>query len=338
MSDDKISIVIPCYNEEEHIAACIENMMAQTIGKDMLEVIVVNDGSTDNSWQILLGLEQKYPDNLMLINSEGNGRPGKVRNIGVSYATGNYLLFMDSDDLMVLDAIAIMYDKIKETGVDFVEAEHLDFGDADADKIQRVLDNEPGALDAFDTTPVIREGLYEMPTPAERKHYMQEWGERSCVWAILFDRAFYDRAELFFPEGVLMEECYFGELLMTECTRMYHLSSKLYLYYINMTNGIVHGNNMKKNYMNKHFSIAMLIEELKRRGTFEDFKDEVGWYYFHQVLLLTTHYMKHAFSDFPTVNYIEMKNYMKETFPDYLKAPFVDDGERTLYQTIYGEA
>ena len=80
----------------------------------------------------------------------------------------------------------------------------------------------------------------------------------------------------------------------------------------------------------------MLVSELKKRGTFKDFRFEIGSYYFHQVLLLTTNYMRYAFSEFPIANYIEMKNYMKETFPDYLEAPFLDDDERTLYSTVYG--
>ena len=334
---DKISIIIPCYNEENTVGSCVENIMGQTIGSDMLELVIVNDASTDNTWKVLLELERKYPDNVLVIDCEENGKQGKARNIGVSYSSGNYLMFADADDLMTPDAVEILYRKMKETGADIVECEHLDFGDLDRERLAPVLKGDKKVSDIFETQTVLEEGLYDMEDIWARKDYMRLWGERSCVWGLIINRDFYESAGLYFPEGVFMEECFFGELIMTECRKLYHLSDKLYLYYRNLKNGVTHGENLKKNYMHKHFSYALLVVELKKRGTFSTFVNELAYCYFHNVLLERTYYMKEAFDEFPMANYIEMKNYMKSTFPDYLSAPFIDEDELDLYRAVFGQ-
>lgn len=93
------SVIIPIYNVEKYLAETIESVINQSIGfKKNIELILVNDGSPDNSEQICLEYKEKYPDNIKYINQKNSG-VSKARNKGLSLATGKYINFLDSDDL-----------------------------------------------------------------------------------------------------------------------------------------------------------------------------------------------------------------------------------------------
>ncbi len=104
----KISIIIPCYNAFPYSSDCMEALEKQTIGMDALEIILVNDASTDQTFQMLCKWEQKYPESIMVINLEENGKQGRARNIGIEYASGEFIGYVDIDD--TIDPH--MYDKL----------------------------------------------------------------------------------------------------------------------------------------------------------------------------------------------------------------------------------
>ena len=96
---ERVSIVIPCFNREQYIGASIESCLAQTHAA--AEIVVVDDGSTDRS----VAKIQSYGPRVTCIQSTNQG-PGHARNLGVKAATGDYVQFLDSDDLLVPDALA----------------------------------------------------------------------------------------------------------------------------------------------------------------------------------------------------------------------------------------
>ena len=105
MKKYKISIIVPVYNNEEHIDQCLNSIVNQDIGIDNLQVILINDGSTDNSLNIL----NKYSKpNILVINKKNTG-VSDTRNIGMSKALGKYILFLDSDDYLSLNACRDLY-------------------------------------------------------------------------------------------------------------------------------------------------------------------------------------------------------------------------------------
>ena len=99
-----VSIVIPVYNVEKYLKQCLESVVNQTL--DKIEVICINDGSTDNSLNILKEYEKKY-NNIIIIDQENKG-PGFARNIGMKRASGKYIYFLDSDDYIELNAMEIL--------------------------------------------------------------------------------------------------------------------------------------------------------------------------------------------------------------------------------------
>ncbi|MBE6649559.1 MAG: glycosyltransferase family 2 protein [Ruminococcaceae bacterium] len=106
MNDLKVSVIIPVYNVEKHLARCIESLINQKF--DDYEIIVVNDGSTDNSPQICDEYARK--SDLVKVIHKQNGGVSSARNAGIDSAVGEYIMFVDSDDYVTDDYISTMYE------------------------------------------------------------------------------------------------------------------------------------------------------------------------------------------------------------------------------------
>ena len=113
----KVSVIIPVYNVENYIDKCLNSLVNQTL--DDIEIIVVNDGSPDNSQKIIDKYVKKYPKKVKSFIKK-NGGQGSARNYGLKYATGEYIAYVDSDDWVELDMFEKMYDKAKESNSDIV--------------------------------------------------------------------------------------------------------------------------------------------------------------------------------------------------------------------------
>ncbi len=118
----KFSIIIPNYNKGTYVKDCLESIFNQDIEKHKYEVIVVDDGSTDNSPEII----KQFPVKLMHTNRK---RAGGARNLGLDNASGEYIVFVDSDDFIANDKVLSMLDK-KANGQDiiFLSYKKNDFG------------------------------------------------------------------------------------------------------------------------------------------------------------------------------------------------------------------
>ena len=116
----KIAIIIPCYNVETYIDRCLNSIVNQTMGVENLQVICVDDASTDGTWQRLQAWEQQYPEDIMLIQCEKNGRQGTARNIALQYVQTDFVGFVDSDDWIEADMYEKMYEKMVQYDCDIV--------------------------------------------------------------------------------------------------------------------------------------------------------------------------------------------------------------------------
>ena len=95
---EKISVIIPCYNVQKYIMRCFDSIHSQTYGFENLEVILIDDLSTDNTWSILESLQRKYPENVISLKIQKKGKCGGARNLGMDICTGKYITFVDADD------------------------------------------------------------------------------------------------------------------------------------------------------------------------------------------------------------------------------------------------
>lgn len=128
----KVSIIMPVYNTESYIEQAINSIMQQTLHD--IEIIVINDGSTDKSPIILKKLAEE--DNRLQILSQKNQGQAAARNNGLKIASGEYIYFMDSDDLLIPNALECCYDKCKKENLDFVFFNAESFTDDNLEQIK----------------------------------------------------------------------------------------------------------------------------------------------------------------------------------------------------------
>lgn len=112
----KVSVIIPIYNAEKYLHVCLDSVVNQTLKE--IEVICVDDGSTDASLRIAKEYSEK--DSRVRVCSQKNSSAGAARNKGLSYATGEYLSFLDADDFFELNMLEYAYDKATEVRADIV--------------------------------------------------------------------------------------------------------------------------------------------------------------------------------------------------------------------------
>lgn len=111
---NKVSIIVPIYNEENNLRKCIESLINQTYKN--LEIILINDGSTDNSKEII----DSYKDKRIVAIHKKNTGIGDTRNTGIDKSTGDYIMFVDSDDYIELNCVEILLKNLNENKSDLV--------------------------------------------------------------------------------------------------------------------------------------------------------------------------------------------------------------------------
>ena len=117
MNKCKLSIIVPVYGVEKYIDKCLNSLVKQSLKE--IEVIVVNDGTKDNSQKIIDKYVKKYPDKIKSYIKE-NGGQGSARNYGLKKASGEYIGYVDSDDFVEKDMYKKLYNKAKENNYDIV--------------------------------------------------------------------------------------------------------------------------------------------------------------------------------------------------------------------------
>jgi CDP-glycerol glycerophosphotransferase len=184
MTGRLISVVVPFYNNADQLAECLASIAAQTVTN--LQVIMVDDGSADGSGPIAAGVAAADP-RFELVGVP-NGGPGSARNHGVAASKGEFLAFVDADDLLPPDAYASMLPVLERSGSDFVSGGVLRLG---ADGLSR-------------------SGLHARAIKSRRlaTHISRtpDLFYDISVWNKLFRKSFWDAAGLSFPEGMLWED------------------------------------------------------------------------------------------------------------------------------------
>ena len=214
-SNPKVSVILPIYSVRDFIGECVESLLAQTL--DDFEVICVDDGSPDDSVDIarrIVGDDARF----QFVEQENAGLSA-ARNHGLRIARGDYITFLDSDDLYVPEALELLY----LTAV----ADHLDYLDFTAHAfyesahMRRIL-NE----DYFEQRTDI-EGVMTGPQLFTRYQQLDEYCCPACFH--FFARTLIEKSELRFVEGIIHEDELFSPLLIAQAQRAAFLNEPLYL-------------------------------------------------------------------------------------------------------------
>ena len=212
--DDKITVIVPVYNVENYLRKCLDSIIAQTYKN--IEVIVVNDGSTDASGQIC----QEYTqiDNRIVYIEKENGGLSEARNVGLDKMTGSYVTFIDSDDWAELDYVEILYKKIIEYQADISVGNYYSYNE-DEETYYFHIYGDSYYEKVYDNISIF-ENLYESQ---EMKSFalISAWGK--LYKAKLFDY-------LRFEKGKLGEDGYFNQKMYLSVNKVVYLNKGLYAY------------------------------------------------------------------------------------------------------------
>ena len=237
----KLSIIMPIYNDEKLLLKSIDSVINQNI--DDFELICINDGSTDNSLNVLNNYESKY-DFIKIISQENKG-PSKTRNKGIEIASGEYIAFLDSDDIFVdenalnkMYELAIKYDAdVVSSNIQFVEQDY---------SIKKNPHYELGDYIQFDEYGCIDSKDYGIPF---------------AFYKNIFKREFLIKNEIHFPNLSVGEDPVFMAKVLTNTSKI--VTTPLVLYGYNYSNGGVVNNKInsyeKKREYIKHFKCVFDI-------------------------------------------------------------------------------
>ena len=120
----KVTVIVPVYKTEEYLKKCLDSLVNQTL--DNMEIIVVNDGSPDNSQKIIEEYKSLYP-NIIKSFIKKNGGLSDARNFGLKYAKGEYIAFVDSDDYVSINMMQEMYNYASNNNKDIVVCDCVNF-------------------------------------------------------------------------------------------------------------------------------------------------------------------------------------------------------------------
>lgn len=204
--DKDLSIIVPAYNAAETIRQCIESVVCQDTNVEY-ELLIVNDGSTDDTKKIVESFENIH---IRLINQENRGFSG-ARNRGIEESKGRYLMFLDADDLLVDNCIETMFCKIKGENADIIQGSFGTFSESTMELYKSILNNKI----LTDNKEIVNNPGYP--------------------WAKIYKRELFNNVR--FPLNVWFEDTVVCMLLYRLCRKMVVIDDVVYAYRIN-PNGI----------------------------------------------------------------------------------------------------
>lgn len=232
-----ISVIVPIYNVEKYLYRCLESINNQTYNN--IEVILVDDGSTDSSGVIADQYAEKH--NRFCVLHKENGGLSDARNNGLERARGTYICFIDSDDVIHNDYIRVLYNAIIENDCDIAEC---DFEYVDEKKINEI--NHSGNV--LNSTLHIYSNIDML-----HRLYNSTYVRTVVAWNKLYKKELFN--DIVFPVGRIHEDEATTYKLYYKASKVAVLSDKLYFYYQNV-NSI-----MQKQYNVKRLDVLIALEE-----------------------------------------------------------------------------
>ena len=211
---EKITVIVPVYNVENYLEKCLDSLINQTYKN--LEIIVINDGSTDNSGEICQEYAQK--DNRIVYIEKENGGLSDARNVGLDKMTGSYVTFIDSDDWVELDYVEILYKKIIEYQADISVGNYYSYNEDEKTYYFHIYGDS------------YYEKVYDNISIFENLYESQEMKSFALIsaWGKLYKAKLFDY--LRFDKGKLGEDGYFNQKMYLSVNKVVYLNKGLYAY------------------------------------------------------------------------------------------------------------
>lgn len=240
----KLSIIVPVYKVEEYLGECVDSLLSQTI--DDYEIILVDDGSPDNSGKIADEYAAVNPDMIRVLHID-NGGQGRARNFALDIAKGDFVGFVDSDDWVTHDMYEKMYTRAAETGADVVVCDFM----------ERFADGRESMLPAS-----LQDNWLGSAGSSCNKIF-----RRSLVGALRF------------PVGLWYEDFYFSAVMLLRSKHTEFIAEPLYIYRRGQES-TMHNNNAVKN-----LDVLTIMDMLEKEMLPAGYKDDFEFFLVNHVLL-----------------------------------------------------
>ena len=207
---DKITIIVPIYNVEKYLSSALDSVINQTYKN--LEVLLIDDGSTDNSNKIAEEYVKK-DSRFILIHQENQGLSG-ARNTGLENATGKYIMFLDSDDFFDSNSCESLYNTIEETNADYAIGNYTNTSE-DGTKWEN---------------PVFHRDKYKAFRLSIKDYVNSFFIMNSGVWNKIFRKSFLDKLGVRFVEKLPAEDAIFTTYCFIHSDRVFYTPDNVYNY------------------------------------------------------------------------------------------------------------
>lgn len=247
----KVSVIVPVYNVEKYIEKCLTSLVNQTL--EDIEIIVVNDGSKDNSKKIIEEFIQIYPKKIVYLEKE-NGGLSDARNYGIPYAKGEYIAFLDSDDYVEKDTYEKMYELAKKEKSDMVECDFY--------------------WEYPNKTKIDTGEIYH-----NKKEMLEK--VRVVAWNKLIKRETLEKAKIEFPKGYRYEDVEFTYKLIPYLDKVSFLK-KPCIHYIQRENSI---SNLQNEKTKEIFDVLEhVINYYKEKNIYDEYEQQLEYIYARYLL------------------------------------------------------
>jgi len=248
----KVSVIIPVYNTEKYLEEAINSIINQTLQE--IEIIVVNDASTDNSGKILEEFAQK-DSRIKVLTHEKNKGLSEARNTGIKEICGEYLYFFDSDDILELDCLELCYNKSSTENLDFLFFDAFTFYD-EKDKPKQKLLNYQRTTDLVSK---IYSGIEILEILLKKKAY------KDPVWLSFIKTSYLNFLNLSFIPGIYHEDVLFSLQLYIEAQRVGFISRSFF--HRRMRGNSIMGKLSVKNIDDMLFIVREMIKRKKNTNS-----------------------------------------------------------------------
>ena len=270
----KLSIIVPVYNVLPYIRRCLDSLVNQSF--EDYEIILIDDGSTDGTGQLLEEYRERYPEKILLKRVE-NGGQGRARNLAIDMARCDFLGFIDSDDWIDPDMYRIMYETAAAGGADIVVCDWL---------------------------AVYGDGREAVLPACVQEHWLSSAGS-ACNK--IFRRELV--GDVRFPQGLWYEDFYFSAMLLLKSSRTEYVSRPLYVYRQSQDS------TMRNNNAAKNLDILTIMDMLAEYMLPNGFRDEYEFFLINHVLLDTiSRVSRQAAADKGQV-LSRLRSYVRERIP-----------------------
>lgn len=264
-----ISVIIPVYNVENYLEECLESLLKQTYKET--EIIIIDDGSTDKSMEIIKSYSKKF-NKFNLISQENSG-VAQVRNIGLSKASGEYVLFVDSDDFLEPLMIETMYNKAAYNRSDIVICDYYIYYDANKKIIAK-----------YDCNAFVYSG-------DEVIKMMTEFKIQGQLWNKMFKRETLIKNNFHFEKGRIIEDIFPVFKLIENCSNITFINKPLY-YYRQRNNSYVYNVN-KKLLDDYYYAMSNIMSYVEKRYSCMK-KESINIFKSNVLAMLICNYIKFA--------------------------------------------